>query len=133
MKPHSHDHDHGDHSHDEHDHSHKEKGDCCGHDHDHGKPDAKPQSIALNAESKGNLETTLRVAGMDCADEVEALEQVFRPVKGIREVKVNLMGGKVTLRHDETVSPDDLIQLVAKAGLKGSRDDAPGKKRMWTV
>ncbi|SDT90958.1 Cd2+/Zn2+-exporting ATPase [Verrucomicrobium sp. GAS474] len=128
MKPHSHDHDHGDHSHDEHDHSHKEKGDCCGHDHDHGKPDAKPQSIALNAESKGNLETTLRVAGMDCADEVEALEQVFRPVKGIREVKVNLMGGKVTLRHDETVSPDDLIQLVAKAGLKGSRDDAPGEE-----
>ncbi|MDE1171749.1 MAG: heavy metal translocating P-type ATPase [Verrucomicrobium sp.] len=119
MKPHSHDHDH-DHG----DHAHAEPDACgCGHDHAHEKA-AAPQSIALNAESEGNLETTLRVAGMDCADEVEALEQVFRPVKGIREVRVNLMGGKVTLRHDESVTSDDLIKLVAKAGLKGSRDDA---------
>ena len=44
----------------------------------------------------------IRSAICDCADEVEALEQVFRPIKGVREVRVNLMGGKVTLFHDES-------------------------------
>ena len=76
------------------DHEHE----CCG-GHDHSKP-AK-ESAVLNADATGNIQTILRVAGMDCAGEVEALEQVFRPFKGVREVRVNLMGGKVTLFHDE--------------------------------
>lgn len=61
---------------------------------------------------------------MDCADEVEALERVFRPIKGIREVRVNLMGGKVTLAHDETVTADQLIRAVGTTGMKAVRDGA---------
>ncbi|MEQ1853809.1 MAG: heavy metal-associated domain-containing protein, partial [Chthoniobacteraceae bacterium] len=90
------------------------------HEHEHGPGDA-PKSIALNPDAQGNLETTLRVAGMDCADEVAALEQVFRPLKGVREVRVNLMGGKVTLFHDESVTPQQLIGAVASTGMKAVR------------
>ena len=124
-------HDHED-KHEEHDHHHAHENECCG-GHDHSKP-AK-ESAVLNVNAKGNIETTLRVAGMDCADEVEALEQVFRPLKGVREVRVNLMGGKVTLFHDESVTPQQLIGAVASTGMKAARDgddaaDLEGAKRM---
>ncbi|MEI9898129.1 MAG: heavy metal translocating P-type ATPase [Chthoniobacter sp.] len=123
----SHEHEHQGQTH-EHDHKHDN-----GDGYDHSKP-AK-ESAVLNADAKGNVQTTLRVAGMDCADEVEALEQVFRPLKGIREVRVNLMGGKVTLFHDESVTPEQLIGAVASTGMKAARDgddaaDLEGAKRM---
>ena len=109
----------------------------CGHDHatpHEQEAAAAPKNIALNPDAKGNLETTLRVAGMDCADEVEALEHVFRPLKGVREVRVNLMGGKVTLFHDESVTPEQLIGVVASTGMKAAREgdeaaDLEGAKR----
>ena len=108
---------------------------CCD-NHDHGKP-AKERAV-LNKDASGNIQTTLRVAGMDCADEVEALEQVFRPLKGVREVRVNLMGGKVTLSHDESVTPEQLIGAVASTGMKAARDgddaaDLEGAKRMRQI
>ncbi len=103
--------------------------------HDHHEA---PQSIALNLDAKGTLETTLRVAGMDCADEVETLEQVFRPLKGVREVRVNLMGGTVTLFHDESVTPEQLIGAVASTGMTAVRDgddaaDLEGAKRLRQI
>ena len=121
-----------------HEHEDKHEGheqECCG-EHDHSRP-AK-ESAVLNADAAGNIQTTLRVAGMDCADEVEALEQVFRPIKGVREVRVNLMGGKVTLSHDESVTPEQLIGAVATTGMKAVRDgedaaDLEGAKRMRQI
>ena len=117
------------HKHDDH-----KQGSCDGHE--HGKP-AKECAV-LNPDAKGNVQTTLRVAGMDCADEVEALEQVFRPIKGVREVRVNLMGGKVTLFHDESVTPGQLIGAVAGTGMKAAKDgddaaDLEGAKRMRQI
>ncbi len=94
-----------------------------GHEHEHG--DA-PASIALNPDARGDRRTTLRVAGMDCADEIEALEQVLRPLKGVREVRVNLMGGKVTLLHDESVTTEQMIGAIAPTGMKASKDDIAG-------
>ena len=45
-------------------------GHCCGGD-DHEPPKG---SLVLNAEVKVSGETVLRVAGMDCPDEVAAIE-----------------------------------------------------------
>ena len=127
-------HEHED-KHADHEHGHSHEHECC-EGHDHSKP-AK-ESAVLNADAAGNIQTTLRVAGMDCADEVEALEQVFRPLKGVREVRVNLMGGKVTLFHDESVTPEQLIGAVAITGMKAVRDgddaaDLEGAKRMRQI
>ena len=118
-----------------HEHGHSHEDECCG-GHDHSKP-AKERAV-LNEDTKGNIETTLRVVGMDCADDVEALEQVFRPLKGVREVRVNLMGGKVTLFHDESVTPEQIIAAVAGTGMKAVRDgddaaDVEGAKRMRQI
>ena len=119
--------------HEHHANHHHKDGDHHEHPHDEAS-----KNIALNPDAKGTLETTLRVAGMDCADEVEALEQVFRPLKGVREVRVNLVGGKVTLFHDESVTPEQLIGAVATTGMKAVRDgedaaDLEGAKRMRQI
>jgi len=68
--------------------------------------------------------TTLRVAGMDCADEVAMLERALKPLPGVRDVRVNLMGGKVVIAHDATITPEQLITAIGKAGLKASLDQA---------
>jgi len=67
--------------------------------------------------------TTLRVSGMDCADEVVAVERALKAIGGIREVRVNLMGGKVTIAHEQAVPVSLLIQAIAKEGLTASPDE----------
>jgi Cd2+/Zn2+-exporting ATPase len=66
---------------------------------------------------------------MDCADEVEAIQRVLKPVPGVREIRVNLMAGTVTIAHEGSITPAQLIGAIAKAGLKasvpsGDRDQA---------
>lgn len=114
--------------------THHQEEDCCGQA--CSKP--APATIALNADATGKVQTTLRITGMDCADEVEALEQVLRPLKGVREVRVNLMGGKVTLLHDESVTPDQLIKVIAPTGLKATpeseqAEDLESAKRLRQI
>lgn len=110
-------------------HGHSQKAACHGEECDIA---AKPQqTIALNAQATAEQLTTLRVEGMDCADEVAALQRALKPVAGIREFKVNLMAGKVTIAHEKKLSTADLIRAVGKAGLKartvaGEHEEASG-------
>lgn len=73
--------------------------------------------------SDGRPGTTLRVAGMDCPDEIAAIEQVLKPLAGVGEIKVNLMAGTVTIGHDQRITPQQLIQAIGTAGLKASTMD----------
>jgi len=102
-------------------HNHEGEG-CC--EHDHGTEQPAPQNIALNPDAKGDRETTLRVAGMDCADEVETIQQVLRPIKGVREVRANVVTAKVTITHDERVTEQALIEAIGTAGLKAEPADS---------
>jgi len=101
-------------------HHHADKPACCGAN--------APAEVAseprenLNPAAAGHTQTTLRVEGMDCADEVAALEQVFRRLKGVRSMRVNLMGGTAILIHDESVTPRQLIDAVASTGMKATRE-----------
>ncbi len=61
---------------------------------------------------------------MDCADEVETIERVLKPLAGVREVRVNLMGGKVVVAHDNSITSEQLIKTIAGAGLKATQDKA---------
>lgn len=113
----------------EHGHSEKPDAACHGEECD---ITAKPQqTIALNTQANAEQLTTLRVEGMDCADEVAALERVLKPVAGIREFKVNLIAGRVTIAHEKKLSAEDLIRAAGKAGLKartvaGEHEEASG-------
>ena len=73
--------------------------------------------------------TTLRVSGMDCGDEVAAIERVLKSLAGVREVRANLMGGTVTVAHEPSVTETQLIQAIARAGLKASGAESGGSSR----
>ena len=48
---------------------------CCAHE-------EAPAEITLNASAAGNLQTTLRVAGVDCAEEVSLIQRALQPLGG---------------------------------------------------
>lgn len=93
-------------------------GTCCG-GHDEEPP---AEARVLNADVKANSQTTLRVAGMDCPDEIAAIERALKPLAGVGEVKVNLMAGTATIAHESSVTPAQLIKAIGTAGLKASAD-----------
>jgi Zn2+/Cd2+-exporting ATPase len=97
-----------------HEHHHRENG-CCGHE-------AAPTEITLNSSAAGQMQTTLQVAGVDCAEEVSLIQRALKPLVGVREVRVNIMSGKAIIVHDETITPDVLIKVIGDAGLKAIRE-----------
>ena len=91
-------------------------GTCCG-GHDQDPPRENP---VLNAAVKARSHTTLRVAGMDCPDEIAAIERTLKPLAGVAGVKVNLMARTATIAHESSVTRQQLIKAIATAGLKAS-------------
>lgn len=87
---------------------------CCSDE----KPNA--EIVALDTEATAEVSTTLQVSGMDCADEVDAIERVLRRFKGIADYKVSLMAGTVTISHEERITPAQLVKAIGGAGLKAS-------------
>ena len=65
-------------------------------------------------------QTLLRVSGMDCADEVEAVNRALKPLPGVEDVQVNLMAGTVAVAHTAAVSVETLVALLGKAGLRAT-------------
>lgn len=98
---------------------------CCNSCGDSSK-DKRDESKAAAPATDGRAGTTLRVAGMDCPDEIAAIERVLKPLAGVGEVKVNLMAGTATIVHDQRVTPEQLIQAIGTAGLKASALDGNG-------
>jgi len=51
-----------------------------------------------------HLQTTLQVAGVDCAEEVSLIQRALKPLGGVREVRVNIMSGKAIIVHGASTS-----------------------------
>ena len=92
-------------------HKHHHEDECCAHE-------AAPTEITLNSNAAGNLDTTLRVAGVDCPEEVSLIQGALKPLVGVCEVRVNIMSGKAIITHDQTITPEVLIKAIGDAGLK---------------
>jgi Cd2+/Zn2+-exporting ATPase len=85
----------------------------------------KQSSATLNKSVAAKTETVLRVAGMDCSDEVVLIEKALQPMEGVREVRANMVTAKVAIMHDERVTQQSLIEAIGTAGLKAE----PAKAR----
>ena len=65
--------------------------------------------------------TTLRIAGMCCADEVAAVEKGLGRLDGVVAVRCNLVANTATVTHDaERVTVNDLIVAVQRTGMKAA-------------
>jgi Cd2+/Zn2+-exporting ATPase len=93
------------------------------HEHDHEEENAHadgPSKIVLNPGAAAERETTLAIAGMDCAEEVAAIQRALKPLPGVREVRANLLAGKATISHDASMTPELLIEAIGREGLKAT-------------
>lgn len=64
------------------------------------------------------IQTIFSVTGMDCADEVGAIQSVLSKHKEIVEVHVNLMAGSVTIHHLPSISVVTLRTEIESAGVR---------------
>ena len=72
------------------------------------------------------MTTTLRVHGLDCADEATELREALQSRAGVRELSFDVLRGLMIVEHDESaISRNDLIAAAAKIGLRAEpwRDD----------
>lgn len=90
---------------------------CC----DHGDS-AKKESPKVSPDNLvGTILSKFKVSGMDCADEVAAVERSLA-VAGIVKVETNLMAETVTVAHEKSINEDRIKVLIEKAGLKVIED-----------
>ena len=63
--------------------------------------------------------STLRVHGLDCADEATELREALQSRTGVRELSFDLLRGLMIVEHDEaTITRDELIAAIAVIGLR---------------
>ena len=103
---------------------------CCGKD---GESSSPEQVSKVSSEKT----TVFSVSGMDCSDEVSAIQNAFK-IPGVALVDANLMKETVTVYHDNSLTQDVIRALIEKTGVKvttkASRsffDD--NSKRMYQV
>ena len=85
---------------------------------------------------------TLRVVGMDCAEEVRSLRAAVEPLDGVREVSFHLLEQRMTVLYEpQLVDLEHVLKAVATTGLRGevvngrtvSDDPSDGKWRVRAV
>ena len=95
-----------------------------GHDSEHhgSNHGVTPQEFKSSPSMAGDLQTTLQVAGVDCAEEVAAIHRALKPMPGVRDVKVSIVSGKAVIVHDQHTAVDGLIKAINATGLKANRE-----------
>lgn len=95
--------------------------DCCSHD------GCKDSGAPVTSEAPpGATEETFRVSGMDCSEEIAAIERSLKPLAGVLGIRPNLMASTVTVYHDGTVRKDALVEAINRSGVRVETSDAPG-------
>jgi Zn2+/Cd2+-exporting ATPase len=73
----------------------------------------------------GASEMTFRVQGMDCSEEVAAIERALKPIGGVLGVRANLVASSVTVYHDGSARSAKLIEAIKKSGVRVQIDETP--------
>ena len=98
--------------------SENSNGECCGH-HDH------TESQQGSRIPVGAIEETFRVSGMDCSEEVAAIERALNPIGGVLGVRANLVASSVTVYHDGSVQSAKLIEAINRSGARVQMEETP--------
>jgi Zn2+/Cd2+-exporting ATPase len=95
---------------------------CCHHDHKHNHGPSHAHNKLAPPQTMGQVQqnsqmTQFRVSGMDCADEIAAIQKSLSH-PDIHQVTASLMSSMVTIHHDPKLSLDFLKQKVNAAGVR---------------
>lgn len=89
-----------------HDSKREHKHHCCGHDDPMSKAPLEELSVNQN-----EVLTTFKVANMDCADEIKAINEALK-IDGVFRVQVNLMSSTVQILHSQKTSAHQLKKKI---------------------
>jgi Cd2+/Zn2+-exporting ATPase len=80
-----------------------------------------------------SMTITLKVEGMDCADESEIIEKKMKSLDGVKDFDINLMTQQVKISYNPSfISVQDIIKAVAETGMRASTARAKEEKgRAW--
>jgi Cd2+/Zn2+-exporting ATPase len=85
-------------------------GNCCDTD------ASKIESKILN-QIESSIVTTVSVSGMDCADEIAAIQKSLNHSK-VSKVTANLMTSQVSVEHDPALNKEEIVAMINKAGVR---------------
>ncbi len=75
---------------------------------------------------------TVFVEGLDCADEVEAINRKLRGMRGVLKYKPNIVQQAVEVAYDpEAVAPADIVRSIAESGLYACLERPREKAAAW--
>ncbi len=91
---------------------------CCG---------TKKEEIKKNEQvvSASSVVSTFKVSGMDCADEIDAVQKTLS-IPQVSKVDANLMNETVTVYHEKDLGTEEIQKLIERAGLKIVKDVRKG-------
>lgn len=82
------------------------------------------------ASADNAKEDVFFVDGMDCSEEVTAIERVVKPISGVLAVRAEIVSSKVTVSHDGRPSRAALMSAINQAGVTVRTGDDVAK-RAW--
>ena len=85
----------------------------AGHSPDHGSPPRVDEDTFPAAAA----EEVFRVTGMDCSEEVAAIERALKPLPGMIGVRAEIVASKVTVFHDGKLSRSIIAEAINKSGV----------------
>jgi Cd2+/Zn2+-exporting ATPase len=85
-----------------------------------------------NGAIDSDLQTVLRVTGLDCADEVEILERVLKPIAGVHAVQANIIASKITIAHEPEVTAQQLIDAITPTEMTAMLAGAESREELTT-
>lgn len=71
----------------------------------------------FSAPELDDVVTTFKLSGMDCADEVSAIQNALK-IDGVRTIAANLINETVTINHASTLSLETLRSKITSTGVK---------------
>ncbi|MDP3024108.1 MAG: heavy metal translocating P-type ATPase [candidate division Zixibacteria bacterium] len=92
----------------------------------------KGLGYSVEAEEPG-VAVTLKIEGMDCADESEIIEKKMKSLGGVNNFDINLMTQQVKISYNPSlISVQDMIKAIAETGMRASLLRAKEEKgRVW--
>jgi len=72
--------------------------------------------------------TVFRVEGMDCAEELQVIENKLRPLRGVIDLEANFLERTLTVTHEPDLPPERIRDAIRRTGFDAL---IPGQEARW--
>src|SRR6185503_11478505 len=106
------------------------------------RPDPMAARVAACTVCELHAESTFKVEGMDCREEVALLERRFKHLPGLEDFSADLMGQRLLVKYDAAqLSAGAIADAVADAGMRAWLEheepivvgEDGSRRRLWLV